>query len=367
MPKYVKRAVYVLLALGFVCGVLYWRFLSAAGYFTAVKVDVPADCRAIASVAGPEDIVIDRERGVAYVAATDRRLAMSNMPGAKGVRGGIYTIDLTRDVADWALAPVTPATPADFRPHGLSLFVMPDGARRLFVVNHHADGGQSIDILDVAESGELSLFKSVTSPLLVSPNDVVAVGPDSFYVTNDHGTPSDTGKMIDDVLLLAHGNVVHFDGEEMSVAAEGLLFPNGINVSADGRHIYVASSLGMALHVYDRDVVNDALNAVDYARLGTGADNIDVLPDGSLLIAAHPQILALIAHAKDPAKLSPSQVVRVVPGAQGGGAAATIYLNRGQEMSGISVAAGYQDKMLLGDIFDPKILVCHRSSEMKAY
>ncbi|MGB5092825.1 MAG: SMP-30/gluconolactonase/LRE family protein [Parvibaculum sp.] len=367
MPKYVKGAVYVLLALGFICGVLYWRFLSAAGYFTAVKVDVPADCRAIASVPGPEDIAIDRERGIAYVSAMDRRLARSNLPGAKGVRGGIYTIDLTRDVADWTLAPVTPATPADFRPHGISLFVMPDGARRLFVVNHPADGGQSIDILDVAENGDLSLFKSVTSPLLVSPNDVVAVGPDNFYVTNDHGTPSDSGKMIDDVLLLGHANVVHYDGKTMSQAADGLVYANGINASADGRHIYVASSLGMALHVYDRDLVSGKLTAVDYARLGTGVDNIDVQPDGSLLIAAHPHMLDLQAHAADPGKLSPSQVVRVVPGAQGGGEAATIYLNNGEEISAASVAAGYQDKMLIGDIFDPKILVCHQSREMKAY
>lgn len=367
MATYLKRTLYVLLALGVIGGVLYWRFLSAAGYFTAVKVEVPADCRTIASVAGPEDIAVDRERGIAYVSATDRRLALADKAGARGVRGGIYTIDLTRDVADWALAPVTPAAPADFRPHGISLYVMPDGARRLFVVNHHADGGQSVDIFDVTEGGGLTFFKSVASPLLVSPNDVVAVGPEDFYVTNDHGTPDATGKMIDDVLLLAHGNVVHYDGKDMRIAAEGLLFPNGINVSADGRHIYVASSLGMALHFYDRDLVNDALNAVDYARLGTGVDNIDMQPDGSLLIAAHPQLLALMAHAKDPAKLSPSQVIRVVHGAKGGGAAATIYLNLGEAISGASVAAGYQDKMLLGNIFDPKILVCHRSNEMKAY
>lgn len=367
MPTYLKRTFYVLLALGVIGGVLYWRFLSAAGYFTAVKVEVPADCRMIAAVAGPEDIAVDRERGIAYVSAYDRRLASAGTPGAKGVRGGIYAIDLTRDVADWTLAPVTPATPADFRPHGISLYVMPDGARRLFVINHHADGAQSIDIFDVTDEGDLTLFKSVASPLLVSPNDIVAVGPEDFYVTNDHGTASPRGKMIDDMLLLAHGNVVHYDGKEMAIAAEDLLYPNGINASADGRHVYVASTLGMALHIYERDLVNDTLKAVDYARLGTGVDNIDVQPDGSLLIAAHPQPLALRAHAADPAKLSPSQVIRVVPGAEGGGAAATIYLNLGEEISAASVAAGYQDKMLIGNIFDPKILVCHQSSEMKAY
>lgn len=369
MPKYVKVAGWVLLGLLFVGGVLGWRFLSAAGYFTAIRQEVPADCQAVASVPGPEDIIVDHKNNVAFVSALDRRAIMATSGKAgDAIRGGIYVIDLTQPVDQWQLAPVTPAEPAALRPHGIDLYEGEDGSRRLFVVNHAPDGTEAVLIYDVAEDNSLTLVKSVTSSLLVSPNDVVAVGPESFYVTNDHGAKPGLARTLEDILLLRNGSVVYFDGSKMSQAADRLSYPNGINVSDDGRHIYVASTLGMALHVYDRDVINGSIKAVDYARLGTGVDNIDVLPDGSLLMAAHPHIVDFVSHSTDPDALSPSQVVRVALNENGGGGeAGTIYLNLGEELSGISVAAGYKDLMLLGNVFSSKILVCQQSTEIKAY
>ena len=51
----------------------------------------------------------------------------------------------------------------------------------------------------------------------------------------------------------------------------------------------------------------------------------------------------------------------------GGGKAGTIYLNLGKEISGATVAAGYRDVMLLGNAYDPDILVCKQSKEIKGY
>ncbi len=118
-----------------VAGVLYltmlsivtWRFLAAAGYFTAIKLEVPAVCSVVPSPPGPEDIEIDRARGLAFVAASDRRALMA---GNAASRGGIYVIDLTAPTDHWQLRPVTAAEPADFHPHGLSLYIGVDGARR---------------------------------------------------------------------------------------------------------------------------------------------------------------------------------------------------------------------------------------------
>ncbi|HEX7776929.1 MAG TPA: SMP-30/gluconolactonase/LRE family protein [Parvibaculum sp.] len=344
--------------------ILGWRFLSAAGQFTAIRAEVPADCQTVASPPGPEDIAIDRERGIAFVSATDRRAVMR---GDKGVRGGIYAIDLNGPVSGWALRPVTANEPADFRPHGISLYIGADGKRRLFAVNHPASGGQAIEIFDVGAGGLLTHVKTVSDPLLISPNDVVAVGPESFYATNDHGTASPRGQTLDDLLLWRNANIVYFDGATMRVAGDRLSFANGINVSADGKTVYVSETLGAALHVYKRDVATGALTPSDYIRLGTGLDNIDVEPDGALLIAAHPHLMALLAAGKDPKALSPSQVVRVEFDAKGGGRAGTIYLNMGGQISGSSVAAGFGDKMLIGNVFDPKILVCTQSKEIKAF
>ena len=342
--------------------VLGWRFLSAAGWFTGIRAEVPAECHDLASVPGPEDIAVDQERGLAFVSALDWRAFIR---GDKGVRGGIYVIDLKAPDEKWTLAPVTPNEPADFKPHGLSLYVGADGKRRLFVVNHAA-AGNAVEIFDVGQDGALTHVKSITSPLLVSPIDVVAVGPDSFYATNDHGSTGLNSKL-SDLLLLRNANIVYYDGNSMRVAGDMLLFPNGINISADGKTLYVAETLGAALHVYTRDPATGDLTPRDYARLGTGLDNIDVEPDGSLLIAAHPNMIAFLRHASDPKKLSPSQVVRIEPGKDGGGKAGTIYLNLGKQLSGSSVAAGYGDLMLIGNVFEPKILVCKQSKEFKSF
>ena len=163
---------------------------------------------------------------------------------------------------------------------------------------------------------------------------------------------------------MRNSNVVYFDGNEASVAADTLLYPNGINVSPDGQTVYVASALGMSMYVYERDAETGALAGADHVRLGTGVDNIDVQPDGTLLIGAHPKILDFVSHASDPAELSPSQVVRIEPSQKKAG---TIYLNLGKEISGVSVAAGYGDKMLLGQVFEPRVLVCTQPRELRAW
>lgn len=359
-----RVAGYVALAVVVIVSVLVWRFLSAAGYFTGIRQEIAADCRAIPAVPGPEDIVIDHERKLAYVSAYDRRAVMSGAPGAEAVRGGIYAIDLSAPEADWTLYPVTPAEPQDFRPHGLGLYVGADGARKLFAVSHPAKGGDRVEIFDIAADGTLTHEESVQSSLFVSLNDVVPAGPRSFYATNDHTTKDSFVQFVSDGLLLRNSNVVYFDDGEAKVAADTLLYPNGINMSPDGKTVYVASSLGMSMYIYNRDPATGELTGFDNVRLGTGVDNIDVQPDGTLLIGAHPNLLAFLSHASDPAELSPSQVVRLEPSNKKAG---TIYLNLGEEISGISVAAGYGDKMLLGQVFEPRILVCSQSDEIRAY
>ncbi|MBX3509279.1 MAG: SMP-30/gluconolactonase/LRE family protein [Parvibaculum sp.] len=354
---------YSALALVVIVSVLAWRFLAAAGYFTGIRQEIAADCRAIPAIPGPEDIQIDHATGIAFVSGYDRRAVSAGAPGSDAIRGGIYAIDLNEPQENWALRPVTPSEPADFRPHGISLYEG-QGVKRLFAVSHPASGVETVEIFDIGEGGMLTHVRSVTSDAFISLNDVVAVGPESFYATNDHGSRSQLGRLIDDLLLLRNANVVYFDGEKAEVAADTILLANGINISADGKTVYVSALLSMAMNIYERNPETGALRWVDQVRLGTGVDNIDIQPDGTLLIGAHPDVIAFLGHAGDPAKRSPSQVVRIEPDKKRAG---TIYLNLGEEISGISVAAGYGDLMLLGQVFEPEVLVCTQSKELRAY
>ena len=332
------------------------RFYAAAGQFTTLTavMQVSADCRALPSVPGPEDIVIDHERGIAFVAAVDRRAILA---GASEVRGGIYAIDLQGDPAGWVLRPVTAHVPAEFQPHGLGLHISASGERTLSVVNH-AGGVDKVELFNVDQNGVLSHRASVQDPLFVNLNDVQPVGPTRFYATNDHGTSSSFWGSVHDLFGLARANLVYFDGTSVRVVVDGLRYANGVNVSPDGGQVYVAETGDMVLRILSRDIASGDLTPLDYIALGTGVDNIDVAPDGMLLIGAHPKLLDFVAHAGDAAELSPSQVVRLVPREGGGGVGDTVYLNLGEELSGSSVAVSYGDKMLIAGVFEPKILVC---------
>ncbi|MGB6085969.1 SMP-30/gluconolactonase/LRE family protein [Parvibaculum sp.] len=362
--KHLTIAGFVALALVVIVSVLGWRFLSAAGYFTGIRQEIAATCRAIPAVPGPEDIQIDHERKLAFISGYDRRAVSAGAPGSDAIRGGIYVIDLSEPQEDWSLRPVTPNVPARFRPHGISLYKDENGVNRLFAVNHPAGGPETVEIFDIEEDGTLTHVHSVTSDAFISLNDVVAVGPESFYATNDHGTRNPLGQLLGDFTLMRNSTIVYFDGEKADVVADKVLYANGINVSEDGRLVYVASALGMSVYIYERDIETGKLLLQGAVRLGTGVDNIDIQPDGTLLIGAHPNIIAFLSHASDPEKHSPSQVVRLEPKEKRAG---TIYLNFGEEISGISVAAGYGDVMLLGQVFEPEVLVCSQSRELRSY
>lgn len=335
---------------------LYVRFYAAAGQFTTLTaaMEIRPDCTIIPSVPGPEDIVIDHERQIAFVSGVDRRAIMA---GAEAVRGGIYVIDLSGPRDTWALRPVTAHVPQAFQPHGIGLYIDEAGKRTLAVVNHAA-GTHSVELFDVAEDSVLSHVATVTDPMLISPNDVQPVAHDKFYVTNDHGTGSPIGQFLSDMLMLDGASLAYFDGTAFQLVADDLSFANGVNVSPDGQLVYVAETIDMVLRVYARDVATGALTPVDYVALGTGIDNLDVAPDGTILSGAHPKLMDFVAHASDAKNLSPSQVVRLVPREGGGGVADTVYLNLGDELSGSSVAALYGDVMLVSGVFEPKILVC---------
>ena len=69
-----------------------------------------------------------------------------------------------------------------------------------------------------------------------SLNDIVAVGPEHFYGTNDHYFVSPLLKSWELYLGLALSYVVYYSPNEVKVVADGFDFANGINISPDGKY-----------------------------------------------------------------------------------------------------------------------------------
>lgn len=84
-----------------------------------------------------------------------------------------------------------------------------------------------------------------------SVNDVIAVGPEHFYATNDHYFSDPFLKYLETYLNLRWTNVVYYSPNEVKVVAEGFDSANGINISPDKKYEllwkYFHFSLAMVL------------------------------------------------------------------------------------------------------------------------
>jgi arylesterase / paraoxonase len=243
-----------------------------------------------------------------------------------------------------------------------------DRARRsetLFIINHSAAPGGPANDVEIADirDGRLQRRNTLTDPLLVMPNDILAVGPDRFYVTNTHANPPGFRQTLETYLQLRGANVLSYGPEGFRVAVRDLVFPNGINISPDGRTVYLAAVTWQSVLVYERDPSSGALTLREEIPVGSGPDNIEVDAEGNLWIGSHPKLLAMAGHAADPAKPAPAQVLRIAAGAN---VAEEIYLSAGEPLGAASVGARYGNRLLIGQIFGRGFLDCTMQSGARA-
>ncbi len=344
-------------------GLFFFRLMYDAGSFRDIVAHFDGTCERYAGFdGGTEDLLIDRDTGWVFVSSYDRR---AELFGTGQHRGRIEAFQLGN--LDAGIIDLTTALPEDFRPHGLSLYSGPEG-KRLFAINHPGDGTQPIEIFDVAYGADgtpmLTHAESIQDPLIISPNDLVAVGPRQFYAGNDFSIRERDGLDYQLELFgrLNRTTLVYYDGAQASVAARGLTYANGVNVSPDGRTLYLAETTDGTLRIYDRDPSTGALaqrsGPAGLVRLGAGLDNIDIDDQGRVWVAAHPKLFALRPHMESPANLSPAQVIMIDPDDSGFGDIVEVYLGSGALASGSSVAAYYRGQMVIGVIFDKHVVIC---------
>lgn len=347
MLKKIIIAAFIVLGVGVIWFV---HLLWSAGQFKHIEPHFNGTCKPVLGLTGAEDITIHPGTGVAYISACDRRA----VEAGESSHGAIYAYNL--NVPNPVLFNLTSNAIKDFQPHGISLYVNPKGDDYLFVINH-ARGVNTVEVFQLI--GTLLFHtKTISDPMLISPNDIVAIGPNQFYISNDHRHASGLMRALEDYLKLELANVVYYDGSRFSEAAKSIGFPNGINISKDGETLYLCATTEHSLHCYLRDVPTGKLSLKEKIQLDTGVDNIEMDSSGGLWIGAHPKLLSFVAHAKNPARISPSQILYLSPKPSGGFSVDEVYLGNGDELSAASVAAVKGKRILIGSVFDPKFLDC---------
>ena len=331
------------------------RWLTAAGLFAHVTPVLPGICKPIVGIAGPEDFEVDAAHDTVIVSSTNRR-APKNTPDP---RDGLYALKLS----DLGAAPVKlEGTPKDFHPHGISLYRAPNGDETLMAINHRSDGSQAVEIfgLDFDDAkARLTPHSSIGGGLLISPNDLSAVGPDRFYVSNDHVTKTPLGRFAEDYLVWPHADLLYFNGTSFRIPVQRMAFPNGVYVSPDGTHLYIAVTAERRLIALSREPFFGNLTEIGSLSLPMRPDNISADAQGRLIIAGHPSLIRVNQFRADPTKPSPSEVVRVTLDKSGLPTGyETIFADEGGLIGASSSAAAVGKKLLIGSVLDNKLLVC---------
>ncbi len=346
-----SAAVLLLAIVGYVL-----HLVQMAGEFKDITPHFDGQCKHVKGVIGAEDMERVPNTSLILISSEDRLAGVQGNPK----RGAIYLYDLETDAPP---IDITPSVPERFHPHGVGIFAT-DDETRLFVVSHplstlkgdlDADGPKHTVEIFRFKDRKLEHIETVSHPeFLNTPNDVAPVGPTQFYATNDHGSGDRTMRQIEDYLRLGLSNIVYYDGKSFRRFDPRYEYANGIVASGDYSEIYMAAPSEQAAFIFKRQP-DDSLDLMNKVDIGTGPDNITVDEAGDLWIGAHPKLLTLVGHLKDPTKIAPSQVIRINRSSR---AFDEVMMHDGTEIPGSSVALHHKGRLLVGTVMGDGFYDC---------
>ncbi|WP_298543024.1 SMP-30/gluconolactonase/LRE family protein [uncultured Aquimarina sp.] len=322
--------------------------LISTGFFRTVENKFEGEIIKKIFIPGAEDITVSPLDGFALISSTDREI----YPPVKEEKGGLYFMDL--EDGGFSLTHLTTSFDKPFAPHGISM-IKKDSTYRVMAINHTPDGQHAIEVFTL-QNKNLVHEKTLKHPSLISPNDLVLIDENRFYVTNDHKYTEGFGKILEEYLGLSISNVLYYDGENYTEVADGIAYANGINLDAKRNLVYVASPRGFLVKVYSKNL-DGSLEFVEDIPCGTGVDNIEIDTKGNLWIGAHPNLLRFGSYAKGKKETSPSEIIKVTYREKNDYDIEQIYTNDGTIMSGSTVATPFEDLIITGNVMDDHFLI----------
>lgn len=324
-----------------------------AGEYKTIISHYNGRCRAVAGIPGAEDITIDPASGLAFISSYDRMLYKTGLPSP----GAIFTLDYEDPQAVPLDITINPKN--EFHPHGINLYQDPNGKTYLFAINHNQKGN-FVEIYEY-HNGQLKHVDMVSHPQMHEPNDLVAVGPRQFYVSNNHGSASALGKNLERFIPLSRSYVLYYNGKEMAIAARDIGAANGMAISPDGETLYVAATEGKRIHTYHRDSATGALTLTDTLPVDGFPDNIEMDNDGNLFVAVLPKALTYLAHRKNPDNPAPTVIVKISFNKGDRYTIEEVYADDGTNINAATVATPFSGGMILGPSRDKRhhILICY--------
>jgi len=199
-------------------------------------------------------------------------------------------------------------TPPDwetFGPHGIGLGARDGNVITLYVVNHGVR--EAIEVFKIEVSGKRPRFTWIGTVLAPKDGFIDAVawvpGTDGFVVTALLDPRDPEGSAQKQMKGEPVGWVREWhpkSGWKTLPGTENFSTPNGVIVSEDGRHVFVAASTGMCIYRVTR---GGTTPEVVSAKVAGFPDNVRWSADGKSILAA--------VHTEDPEKFVAAQVASV--------------------------------------------------------
>jgi arylesterase/paraoxonase len=342
----IKKLNISLLVLLVLAGGYFVTIMYSTGFFRKIENRSFGKTVAEIPLPGPEDLTIDYESGLMFISSFDRA---GDVRG-EDPTGGIFLLDL--NTPNYEPLRLDDGLGKGFHPHGIHLLKIDSITSRLLVVNHQ-NGKHTIELFEFIRDDHFAHLRTFKDPLIVSPNDIVAMDADRFYFTNDHGKTEGLGLLAENYLGLPFSGVVYFDGETFREVADGISYANGIT-HKDHKQLLVASPRKFKLLTYDI-LPDGSLSKTGEQEMSSGIDNLEWDKEGNLWTGAHPNLLRFAAYAKLKKTTSPSEIIKISNGQM-----SSIYLNDGTEISGSTIAVPFGNRVFVGNVMDEKILVIEK-------
>lgn len=329
--------------------------------FKTLTAKTPDLCSVLPMDGSAEDIKIDYERGIAYLSLEDRAALIKG----EDVQGTIVKINLNE--TPYELQPALSQQPDHLRPHGISLYIDKNGQRHLGVINHpknRESGDETVELFSEGRSGLFDYQQTVIDNAFKSPNALVLVAQDKFYLGNDKGAQTMFGK-IQEQLGRPMSKIAYFNGNTVVIAAKNLSQVSGINVSNNQEYLFASETTAQRIAIFSIDSGNGELNKLETIKISGSPDNINITDKGDIVVAAIPKVIALIQHfisfQSEKVIPAPSQVLRFNWEFESLGSKPKIdelFLSEGNDFSTASVGTIWKNRLFMGSIDDKKLLIC---------
>ncbi|GAA6062974.1 hypothetical protein JCM10212_005733 [Sporobolomyces blumeae] len=377
--------------------------LSLLGIFRAPSQPLALDqCVEVPGFEACEDAWIDHDKGLAYLACSTQEMRANWAPAL----GTLNTAALPRRFPDSlhlynfdsgaSVRIELDGLPQDSQGvwvHGVEGFLYPDGETvSLFVVSHRprvdrarseAEGADSVvEIFEGARGGHrLEWVKTVRHDEVKTPNNVVATGARSFYVSNDHARKVHWTRNFE-MIHAEPSTIVHCDASrdepDCVVAVDGVTYPNGIARLPNTSTLYAASTMTGEISMFEIQSDHTLFPLPGTISLDRPIDNIHLSPSsGALYAATFPKMLGFMRAAKtggrdaEAMKRNPVEIWKIEE-EKGEGrfyghqhkTSLALSDPENEVVSSITTAAPYKNKLLLTGYFTKQAVVCTMSDTL---